>query len=139
MARSSRDRISVDLRGLRAALLEQARAHGLRPSDLVRSAISHSLGEGAPFISSKPVGTAQTNADRVRLTLRMPRVDALWAVRAARVAGLSPGEYVAGLVAGVPVLVHGAGRVEHLTALAASSAELSTLSRNIHHLTALLR
>ena len=31
------------------------------------------------------------------------------------------------------------GSVEHIAALIASSAELSTLSRDIHHLTALLR
>ena len=38
MTPSSRDRISVDLRGLRAALLDQARARGVTPSDLVRGA-----------------------------------------------------------------------------------------------------
>jgi len=37
------------------------------------------------------------------------------------------------------VLSAGAGRNEHLAALVASSAELSTLSRNIQHLTSLLR
>ena len=42
-------------------------------------------------------------------------------------------------MAGVPVLSNGTGRAEHLAALIASSAELSTLSRNIHQLTALLR
>lgn len=33
---SSRDRISVDLRGLKAALLAQARAKGVTPSDFIR-------------------------------------------------------------------------------------------------------
>ncbi len=58
---------------------------------------------------------------------------------AARNAELSPGAFVAGLVAGVPALTNGASRTEHLAALIASNAELSTLSRNIHRLTALLR
>jgi hypothetical protein len=39
----------------------------------------------------------------------------------------------------VPVLTTGASRAEHLAALVASCAELSTLSRSIHHLTILLR
>jgi hypothetical protein len=37
------------------------------------------------------------------------------------------------------VLSGGANRTDHLAALIASSAELSTLCRNIHHLTSLLR
>ena len=60
-------------------------------------------------------------------------------MEAARRAGLSPGDYVAGLVAGVPALMGGASRADHIAALIASSAELSTLTRNIHHLTSLLR
>jgi hypothetical protein len=57
----------------------------------------------------------------------------------ARAAGLSRGAYLAGLVANVPVLSAGGGRAEHIATLTASSAELSTLSRNINRLTALLR
>ena len=37
------------------------------------------------------------------------------------------------------MLSGGASRADHLAALVASSAELSTLSRDIHHLTSLLR
>ena len=42
-------------------------------------------------------------------------------------------------LAGVQALANGGSRTDHLAALIASSAELSTLSRNIHHLTSLLR
>ena len=42
-------------------------------------------------------------------------------------------------MAGVPVLLGGGSRTDHLAALIASSAELSTFSRNLHHLTTLLR
>ena len=37
------------------------------------------------------------------------------------------------------MLTSGANRTDHIATLVASSAELSTLSRNIHHLTSLLR
>jgi len=140
MAPTSRDRISVDLRGLKAALFERARARGISPSDLVRATLADALDKAAPPItdrslneSSEPVG------DRVRLSLRMTRRDALATIAAARAAGLSPGAYVAGLVAGVPLLTTGAARSDHLAALIASSAELSTLSRDLHRLTSLLR
>jgi len=44
------------------------------------------------------------------------------------------------VLAGVPSLLGGAGsRPDGIAALTASSAELATLTRNIHHLSALLR
>ena len=52
---------------------------------------------------------------------------------------MNPGDYVGNLVAGVPVLLGGANHTDCLATLVASSAELSTLSRNIRHLTSLLR
>ena len=75
----------------------------------------------------------------VRLSLRLTAEQARAITLAARAAELSTGDFVAGLVAGVPVLSAGANRIEHLAALIASSAELSTLIRDIHHLTSLLR
>lgn len=138
MDSTSRDRITVDLRGLRAALFAQARASGVRPSDFVRSSLVASLAGSAPSVPAEPGSAAVTSTDRVRLTLRMARSDARATIRAAREAGLQPGDLVADLVARVPVHLV-AQRPEHLAQLAASSAELSTLSRNIHHLTRLLR
>ena len=140
MTPSSRDRISVDLRGLRAALFDRARGQGVSPSELVRDALEKALGQ----VQQQPVGhTANVspapNEARVRLSLRMTRIEALAILSAARQAGLAPGAYVTGLVAGVPVLIGGASRAGHIAELTASSAELSTLIRNIHHLTSLLR
>ena len=140
MAPSSRNRISVDLRGLKAALFEKARGRGVSPSDLVRAALADALDQTEPSITDHSANdTAVSTEHRVRLSLRMTRRDALAAMTAARAAGLSPGAYVASLVAGVPVLTSGATRSDHLAALIASSAELSTLSRNLHRLTSLLR
>ena len=140
MAPSSRDRISVDLRGLKAALFERARARGVSPSDLVRAALATALDHAEPSITDRLANASVVSTeDRVRLSLRMTRRQALSTMTAARAAGLSPGAYVASLVAGVPVLTSGATRSDHLAALIASSAELSTLSRNLHRLTSLLR
>ena len=140
MAPSSRDRISVDLRGLRAALLDQARARGVTPSDLVRGALAEAL--GAVDSDQRVLGSATHRSapnGRVRLSLRLTAEQARAITFAAKAAGLSTGDFVAGLVAGVPVLSAGANRTDHLAALIASGADISTLSRNIHHLTSLLR
>lgn len=59
-------------------------------------------------------------------------------VAAAKRAGMSPGDYVAGLVDGVPVLLNGGSRSEQSEALTVSSFHLSSLSRNSHALTRLL-
>ena len=139
MAPSSRDRISVDLRGLRAALLAQARARGVTPSTLVRGALAEALGD----VESEQgaLGSARQRPapnGRVRLSLRLTAEQARAITLAAKAAGLSTGDFVAGLVAGVPVLSAGTNRADHLAALIASNAEISTLSRNIHHLTLLL-
>ncbi len=140
MAPSSRDRISVDLRGLRAALFERARARGVSPSVLVRDALSAALGQSeAASCDRVAISAAPAQNDRVRLSLRMSRADAGATLDAARRAGLAPGAFVAGLVADVPALSAGSSRADHTAALIASRGELSTLSRNIRHLTKLLR
>ena len=140
MTPSSRDRISVDLRGLRASLLAQARARGVTPSDLVRGVLAEAF--GAVDSSQRALASATPRSaasGRVRLSLRLTAEQARAITLTAKAAGLSTGDFVAGLVTGVPVLSAGASRTDHLAALIASSAEVSTLSRNIHHLTSLLR
>lgn len=140
MTPSSRDRISVDLRGLRPVLFEQARVRGVSPSTLVRGALIEALGQTEPGGLDRAAAEAAVPAkDRVRLTMRMSREEAITTLDAARRAGLAPGAFVAGLVADVPALSAGASRLEHIAALIASSGELSTLSRNIRQLTRLLR
>ena len=140
MAPSSRDRISVDLHGLKAALFLRAQAVGVSPSDLVRTTLAEALGHSEPItIERSTPSRLSGNGDRVRLCLRMSREQAIATFEGARRAGLSPGDYVGNLVAGVPVLMGAGSRTDQLAALIASSAELSTLSRNIHHLTSLLR
>ena len=139
MTPSSRDRISVDLHGLRAALFERARARGISPSKLVRDALIDALGPTGTSGEGAALRAAVSTDDRMRLSLRMSRVDAEATLVAACRAGLAPGAFVAGLVADVPALSAGSSRADHIAALIASSGELSTQSRNIRHLTKLLR
>jgi hypothetical protein len=140
MTSSTRDRISVDLHGLKAPLVERAQALGVSPSGLVRKTLAEALGRAGKLnIERDAPPPLRGRGDRVRLCLRMSREHARVALEASRLAGLSPGDYIGGLVTEVPVLSAGGSRAEHIATLVASSAELSTLSRNLHRLTALLR
>jgi hypothetical protein len=141
MALASRDRISVDLRGLKVALLERARARGSSPSEFVRMLLADALG-GASAEGSEALrfGVAPGPiVARTRLSLRMHRDDAHSLIAAARSAEMPLGSFVAGLLAGIPALHDGASPRQCTPALVASNAELATLSRNLHHLTSLLR
>ncbi|NUZ08084.1 hypothetical protein [Piscinibacter koreensis] len=140
MEPSSRDRITVDLRGLRAALLERAKAEGQSPSEVVRQVIATALGRGE-------VGDAavlallegRAGGARARVSLRMSCEEAALLRARARWAGVPAGEYVATLIAEVPAAGAATNRSEQRAALMASTAELATLGRSASQFSALFR
>lgn len=139
MAPSSRDRISVDLHGLKASLLARASAQGLSPSDLVRRILADALNQPGGSVCQPGTYSTPCRGDRARLCLRMSADEVANTLAAAQQAGLTPSRLVAALVADVPVVQGGGRLADHLAALVASSAELSTLNRNVGALTRLLR
>ncbi len=78
-------------------------------------------------------------APQVKLSVRLPRTASSRLDRSARAAGLSRGVYLARLIDGVPPVVASSDRSAMFNALNASSNELALLSRDINHLTRLLR
>lgn len=141
MNTTTHDFVTVDMRGLKAVLLARAQSERVSVSVLVRGAVARDLGLGVgcePRRVDTPSRSASSAAS-VKLSIRMTAEEAQQLAAGARAAGLSRGAYLAGLIANVPVLSKGGGRAEHIASLMASSAELATLSRNIHRLTALLR
>lgn len=137
---SSRDRISVDLRGLKLALLERARATGLTPSGLVREALVASLGQVGDVARHRSVAvSSEEGGASVRMSLRVTREQAHSILEASRRAQLGLGAFVFGLVAGIPAVTSGQVPRAHVSALTATNAELATLVRNLHHLAGLLR
>jgi hypothetical protein len=140
MAPSSRDRLSVDLHGLKAALVEHARLAGESPSGWVRTTLAEALKSSAESArDARPPRLEVRSVSRVRLTLRMSRDDASAVLAAARLAGQPPGDFVADLLAGQPAPMPASDRAETVGALIASCAELSTFNRNLSHLVRLLR
>jgi hypothetical protein len=134
------DFVTVDMRGLKPALVARAQAERVSVSALVRAAVARDLGSSAEGESGREssIRTA-SSAATVKLSIRMTFEEGRQLAFGARAAGLSRGAYLAGLVANVPVLSAGGGRTEHLAALVTSNSELATLRRNIHQLTTLLR
>ena len=135
------DFVTVEMRGLKAALVARARAQRVSVSVLVRGAVERELGlvDASKDPESAMVAAASAGSI-VKLSIRLTSGETEQLDVGARRAGLSRGAFLAGLLANVPSLSGGAGsRLDCLAALTASSAELSTLSRNINHLTALLR
>lgn len=135
------DFVTVEMRGLKAALVARAQAQRVSVSELVRSAVTRDLGlsvvEGEPHSVKAPQEAGHTVS--VKLSIRMTAMEAGQLAAGARAAGLSRGAYLAGLVAHVPVLTGGVSRVEHIAVLSESTAELATLSRNLHLLSTQLR
>ena len=112
MTPPSRDRISVDLRGLKTALIERSRAQGQTPSDFVRALLAAALRAEAEEPKPAP-GTVQSGP-RTRLSLRMSRDDASAVLAATRLAGQAPGDFVANLLAMHPAPNPEARRVARL-------------------------
>ena len=140
MTPSSRDRLSVDLHGLKAALVECARLAGTSPSGWVRATLAEALEASAgPVRQASPPRIEACGVTRVRLTLRMLRAEAAAVLAAARLAGRPPGDFVADLLADRPAPMPASDRAETVGALIAACAELSTFSRNLSHLVSLLR
>ena len=138
MTSSSHDFVTVDMRVLKSALVARAQAQRVSVSAVVRRAVQRELGLAGA--SAEREASAFPVASAVKLSIRLTSAEAEQLAAGAQRAGLSRGAFIAGLLAGVPSLSVGSGsRLDDIAALTASSAELATLTRNIHHLSALLR
>jgi hypothetical protein len=135
---SRRDLLTVDLRGLKAALFATAGARGVSLSDFVRETLADAIDPSAPSVATRHLVQSR-GEQRVRLSLRMSRAEATATLAAAQAARMAPGAFVAGLVAGIPALISGRSRDEHLATLIAANAELTTLGRQVRQLSGLLR
>lgn len=137
MSSLSREFFTVDLRGLRAGLKSRAASLGLTESLVVRSILAAALGVERSDSSGPSAGPMTT--PQIKLSVRLPRTAASRLDRNARAAGLSRGIYPTRLIDGAPSVVASSDRAAMFNALNASSNELALLSRDLNHLTRLLR
>ena len=141
MTSPARDYFTVDLRGLRPALRARAACDGLTESDVLRSALAVALGEcgiRSPTPVVESVACPSTTR-RVKLSVRLSVAAARRLDLNGRAAGLSRGAYLMRLIDGAPPVIPSTERVAGFAALNASASEVALLSRDINHLTHLLR
>ncbi len=137
MRAGSRERLTLDLRGLGPAIRAHARARNMAVSSVARLAISRMLESSGiavadTFHASPEIPTGPS----VKVTLRVsPRIARDMATRA-RATGLSHGAYVSTLVDAAPVAVdHG----EAVRALTVSTDRLASTATDLNGFARLLR
>lgn len=133
------DFVTVDMRGLKAALVERAHRQRVAVSVVVRDAVARALDVGATKEGeTSSVAPSDNRSSQVlKVSLRMTREEIDRLDAAALQAGLSRSAFLVGLLDGVRILSSG-GRADHLAVLVASNENVSTLSRNINHFVRLL-
>ena len=146
MASPSRDRVTIDLRGIGDAVRAAAACRGMGVAQLVRRAVVMSLDLHAPAkVAPMKRGSDGQTPDQVptretaKLTLRLPQPHADALMLNAGALGLSYGDYVGRLVAGSVLPQPLAERRADRAALLASNDRLAALSTDLVALVALLR
>jgi len=127
-----RDRVTVDLRGLRPQLLTQAAKCHMTAAAWVRRAVTAML-DDAPCdaVDREPIdGTSGTQV--VKVTLRLPVAHAVVLASRARVADVSQGTYIARLIDGSPPPPRALDHTRVVAALMASTDRLAALSADLN-------
>ena len=138
MASASRDRVTIDLRGIGDAVRAAASGQGITVSKLARRALVACVDANGAAVRA-PGSDGQTPDRSVaKLMLRMPRAHADALILNAADLGLSYGEYVARLVEGSKPPRPLREREADRAALLASNDQLATLSADLNALVRML-
>ena len=143
MASASRDRVTLDLRGIGDVVRTAASSRGLSVARFVRRAVvtALDLGASAPVaVGSDGQTPGQSPTQKAaKLTLRLPQAHADALMLNASTLGLSYGEYVARLLDGSRLPQPLAERQADRAALLESNDRLATLSTDLVAIVTLLR
>jgi len=142
MASPSRDRVTIDLRGIGDTVRAAAACRGMGVAQLVRRAVVMGLDlRATAAVAAVAAGSdCQTPGhSTAKLTLRLPQARADALILNAVTLGLSYGEYVARLVDGSCLPQPLAERQADRAALLASNDRMATLSTDLVALVTLLR
>ena len=133
-ASSTRDRVSIDLRGMGGRLRAEAANRQMTPASLIRRAVLNMLGEQCSSASSGVVGgdLGQHSLAEIKVTLRMPRAHAQMLAVRARDADTTQGRYVASLLDGMPQAPRSPGHPSAVAALRASTDGLAVLYSDLN-------
>ena len=136
MCADSRDRVTVDLRGLAPAVKAHASARHMTLAAFARAAMVEALKQAKADPLHLSPGGSPDDRQPVKLTLSLPLRQAVWLVEHARAAGLSYGTYLASVIDGTPAP---GGLSEAVRALTASTNQLAALCADLNDYARLLR
>ena len=135
MASAARDFVCVDMRGMKAALLERAASRGVSVPQVVREIVVSALATPKPS-ERGPIPTP--GSDTIKMSIRFSAEGARRLSEAAAAMGCGRGLFVERLMSSAP-LHPDASPARQRAALVQSNAELAALIRQISHLRALLK
>jgi hypothetical protein len=129
MGHPQRDRVTIDLRGLREQLHTHALVNQMSPAALVRQAVLAYLAPKSGDQKSDPNPlTFVRDKQLVKVTLRLPAGHAALMNFQARIADVSKSIYVAALIAGAPTPTN---HTQTVAALRASTDKLAVISTDL--------
>ena len=137
MARDPRERVTIDLRGLGAAVQLRAAAERTTVAALARRAIAVMLDASAPqaeLFSAVAAAAPRVPPDGlpVKVTVRMSAAHAVTLATRAHSADVSQGAYVAGLLDNAPPPPQPPNHHEAIGALLTSTDQLAVLSADLN-------
>lgn len=138
MAVSSRDRVTIDLRGIGDAVRTAAAVRGQTVAAFARQALVASTGPQSLAIEQLD-SPATPLRGVAKLHLRMDEREAEVLILKARALGLSYGEYVGRVVTGTPLPAPVAHRDADRAALRQSCDQLAALAGDVNALIRLIR
>jgi hypothetical protein len=131
-AAAMRDRVTVDLRGIRPQLQAQAAKRQLTAAALVRRAVTAMLDDAPSDVGDNGPIDSAGGTSVVKVTLRLPFAHAVVLASRARVADVSQGAYVARLIDGTPAQPRAPDHTRAVATLMASTDRLAALSADLN-------
>ena len=131
-AAAMRDRVTVDLRGIRPHLQAQAAKRQMTAAALVRHAVTAMLDDAPCDAGESESIDGASGTQVVKVTLRLPVAHAVVLASRARVADVSQGTYVARLIDGTPAQPPAPDHTQAVAALMASTDRLAVLSADLN-------
>ena len=131
-AAAVRDRVTVDLRGIRPQLLAQAAKRQMTAAALVRHAVTAILHDAPSDAGEIESIDGVSGTQVVKVTLRLPVAHAVLLASRARRADVSQGSYVARLIDGTPAQPRAPDHTKAVAALMASTDRLAALSADLN-------
>jgi hypothetical protein len=131
-AAAMRDRVTVDLRGIRPQLQAQAAKRKMTAAAWVRRAVTAMLDDAPSDVGDNAPIDSTSGTPVVKVTLRLPVAYAVVLASRARVADVSQGSYVARLIDGTPAQPRAPDHTQAVAALMASTDRLAALSADLN-------